>query len=85
MNSKKSKADEKLQKNHNLEKMENTRVFWGWKGDLGFQKQCLYKGHQAKDNERWQGEGGMCLNGFYADISNQCQMQQYKSCLKSFL
>ena len=24
-------------------------------------------------------------NGFYAEISNQRQMQQYKSCLKSFI
>ena len=24
-------------------------------------------------------------NGFYSDISNQHQMKQYKSCLKSFL
>ena len=31
-------------------------------------------------------EGGtVCSNGFYADISNQHQMQHYKSCLKSFL
>ena len=28
----------------------------------------------------------VCSNGFYVDIWNQCQMQQYyKSCLKSFL
>ena len=27
----------------------------------------------------------LCWNGFYADISNQHQVQQYKSCLKSFL
>ena len=31
-------------------------------------------------------EGGtVCSNGFYVDISNQQQVQQYKSCLKSFL
>ena len=31
-------------------------------------------------------EGGtVCSNRFYADISNQRQMQQDKSCLKSFL
>ena len=28
------------------------------------------------------GGGTVCSNGFYADISNQHQMQQYKSCLK---
>merc|ERR1711997_1337131 len=27
----------------------------------------------------------VCSNGFYADISNQHQVQQYKSCLQSFL
>ena len=27
----------------------------------------------------------VCSNGFYADISSQRQVQQYKSCLKSFL
>ena len=27
----------------------------------------------------------VCSNGFYVDISNQRQVQQYKSCLKSFL
>ena len=27
----------------------------------------------------------VCSNGFYVDISNHHQMQQYKSCLKSFL
>ena len=32
----------------------------------------------------WEG-GTVCSNGFYADISNQHQVQQYKSCLKSFL
>ena len=31
------------------------------------------------------GGGTVCSNGFYADISNQRQMQQYKLCLKSFL
>ena len=31
------------------------------------------------------GEGTVCSNGFYADISNQHEVQQYKSCLKSFL
>ena len=31
------------------------------------------------------GGGTVCSNGFYADISNQHQIQQYKSCLKSFL
>ena len=30
-------------------------------------------------------DGTMYSNGFYADISNQRLMQQYKSCLKSFL
>ena len=28
---------------------------------------------------------GVCSNGFYVDISNHHQMQQYKSCLMSFL
>ena len=27
----------------------------------------------------------VCSNGFYADISSQRQLQQYKSCLKSVL
>ena len=27
----------------------------------------------------------VCSNGFYADISNHHQMQQYISCLKTFL
>ena len=29
--------------------------------------------------------GTVCSNGFYADIWSQRQVQQYKSCLKSFL
>ena len=29
--------------------------------------------------------GTVCSNGFYADISSQRQVQQYKSCLKSIL
>ena len=33
---------------------------------------------------KWVGGGTMCSNGFYADISNQHQVQQYKS-LRSFL
>ena len=31
------------------------------------------------------GGGTVCSNGFYADIPNHYQMQQYESCLKSFL
>ena len=31
------------------------------------------------------GRGTVCSNGFYEDISNQHQVQQYKSCMKSFL
>ena len=33
----------------------------------------------------WRTRGIVCSNGFYADISNQRQMQQYKSYLQSFL
>ena len=32
-----------------------------------------------------EGGGTVCSNGFYADIWSQHQVQQYKSCLKSFL